>query len=121
MQLYRTVCNTDWKCRPHHLLTYLGNGTKDELIEKMDADIREWMAQEIASDQIEGGEEASEEVLIARLLTDPELEAKWCHEGRYEMRLNDPDTYHREFVEKMDGDRSTTVYHFLTVPDGHCN
>ena len=35
----------------------------------------------------------------------------WEHQDRFEMRLRDKD--HREFVERMDGEFSTTVYHLL--------
>lgn len=112
MKLYRTVCNTDWKSRPHHVLTDMGTGTKEELVQRMDQDIREWMAQEVARVQIEEAEDqdADEETLALQLQDDPELAGKWKNEGRFEMKLCDGDG-HREFVERMDGDRCTTVYH----------
>lgn len=124
MRLYRTVCHTDWKGRPSHQLKLLAVSDDQEwLREQMDKDVREWMAADVArrewEDQSEGKEDVTKEdeikfleERVLELVGDSSLVGKWAVEHeKWEMSL--PDKIHREFVEKDEGDLTTTVYHFM--------
>lgn len=120
MQLFRTVCSTDFKSRPSHGLILVGTSVlgspefnKADRIEAlkdlMDKDVRDWQAHDIAAEETEDG--TFDTKRIAELINDKDLPLLWKHVDRFEMQLTDED--HREFVERMDGDRTTVVYHFF--------
>ncbi len=119
MLVLRTICTTDWKGRPNHRVVLVAT-TEDrvEAIKAMDADVAKWMAQDIADEEENNGEQEigwanqrAADLLATK--THEELKAMWqdSEETRFEMRLHDAD--HREFVERMDGDTCTIVYHML--------
>jgi hypothetical protein len=91
MQLWRTVCSTDWQGRPHHALELIAEtdyspSMLSRLIEQQNEDVAKWQAKE---------KEATE----------------WAVEGyRWEMDL---DSQLREFVEGSEGEWTTTVYHLV--------
>ena len=104
MQLWRTVCSTDWKGRPHHSLTHIAESDKtDRLIERQNEDVAEWQAQDIQNHNknLDGGEEKTTEWAIERHRWEMDLDAK----------LSRPAL--REFVEGSEGHWTTTVYHLV--------
>ena len=122
MQLFRTVCSTDFKCRPHHSLVLVATSVfgspgfnKANRIEAlkslMDLDVREWQAHELAMEEMDDDGTQAITKRAAELVSDPDLSESWKNEDRFEMQVHDSD--HREFVERVDGDRTTTVYHFF--------
>jgi len=138
MQLFRTVCQTNWKCQPHHILTLIAISTKarlgivaksvdEKLLQlAMNDDVRKWMAVDIAADEFNKRQEAGDPVpdgcdldRAAELekLQHAGVRLLWENSNRYERRprgLHEGGVIHREFAEKTeDGDRCTTVYHFL--------
>jgi hypothetical protein len=87
------------------------------LRQRMDEDVREWMAADVANDRaIESEEEDEGELdvdqLAQELRDDPNLQELWSDEDRFEMDLPS-DMLHREFVERCEGELTTTVYHFI--------
>ncbi len=119
LTVFRTVCSTDWKCRPSHSLVIVGQAENQEkAVEMMNQDIHVWMVVDVA---VESGNEV--EVLVddistttrtdvLLLKTQDEVKEMWENEERWEMKL-DSGKVCREFVEKIDEDRTTTVYHFI--------
>lgn len=107
--LYKTNCNTDWKGRPSHMLEVLGTGTHEELLAKMDEDVREWQADDIQIDQEAENEDAEAEE------RDPTpVSSVWHQEGvRWEMSRKDTNEP-REFASR-DGEGGfwSLVYHIL--------
>lgn len=118
MQLFRTVCSTDWKSRPSHGLTLVGETNETNRIQilkdLMDEDVRKWQAEDIALDEDDDDDEKRNK-RAAELIDDPDLAGSfgllWKNEDRFEMQTADVD--YRAFVDRMDGDRITTVYHFF--------
>lgn len=103
--VYRTVCNTDWKGRPIHILTIVGNAhNRADAVRLMDQDVSEWQAEEI-SDRNDCKEEGEPD------------DTEWSGnngEGnvRFEIEREQPDKP-RKFAEEFgDGTLSTTCYHF---------
>lgn len=126
MLLLRTICYTDWKGRPDHRIARIADGhVLKDLLVAMDADVAKWMANDLACHREGELEETGEaedfdaDAYAAELLatkTPAELKEQWEEEHvRWEMSLTD--VGHREFVEKCEGDLTTTVYHILT--DAH--
>ena len=123
MLLLRTVCSTDWKGRPSHQVLCVARTehrqrplTRKAAIEAMDADVREWMLNDLQVDEENSDEEQRAEWQRTgrgkpEEMDRPTLEAAWKHTDRFEMSLTDAD--HREFVERMEGDFTTIVYHLL--------
>ena len=124
MLLFRTICITDWKCRPNHDLLFLGQGTKEELVRKIAVDVQHWQAEDVVADEAcalmdrdERIPEGFERRRAAELTADPDLGTKWEKSNRrFEMAVHPADqTGEREFadVDHEDGCRCTIVYHFL--------
>jgi len=124
MQLFRTVCSTDWKGRPTHDLQRLSVGTQDALVAHMDLDIRQTQAEDVAREEAadreeHGGprldsQEAEDwtQARIQQLLADPELRTIWSNSERWEMDRK-PGQIFRVLAYKLDGDYISIVYHFL--------
>ena len=118
MHLFRTICSTDWKGRPSHMINLVASSDDRKwLIERMNEDVREWMCVDLAFQNDEGDEAATADALNNdKTVSNDEIKTDWSHEDRFEMRLyggSGPTPDHREFVERVDGEFSTTVYHFL--------
>ena len=120
MQLFRTVCSTDWKSRPSHHLLLVGETNEADqqpadriqiLKGLMDKDVREFQAYDVATDEYDGSDDSWLDKRASELVNDPDLQGSWQNEDRFEMQTADSD--HRAFVDRCDGDRTTTVYHFF--------
>ena len=115
MRLYRTVCSTDWKCRPSHLLVFVGEGTKEELAQKMDEDVRDWMVIDVAAANEKDGVDDESKAYQKALKDNPDLPELWWgnQQNRWEMSRSEGNIC-RSFAENDgDGNRCTVVYHFL--------
>lgn len=126
LTVFRTTCCTDWKCRPSHDVVVVGRAeNQEEAVKEMDIDIRAWMAVDVATNEYneleEAGEEPNDDWTMKRieelLLMEPvELGMLWQHENRWEMeRDDDGSDVLRKFAETNEGDRVTTVYHFIEL------
>jgi hypothetical protein len=113
MQLWRTVCSTDWKGRPHHSLTLIAESDKtDRLIERQNEDVAEWQALDIRNhnENLEDGEEKTTEWAIERYRWEMDLDAKLSSRSSAASFWS---SALREFVEGSEGHWTTTVYHLV--------
>lgn len=135
MFLFRTICSTDWKCRPTHSLTNITTADNiEELVAAMNKDVRKWMSEDIATQEMSEMEEQGREPLTHnwetkraeaietdKMFSDADVMDMWECEDRFEMTLRstapgEPAPRHREFVDRMgDGDRTTVAYHFFSA------
>lgn len=113
LHLFCTTASTDWKGRPTHHIGLLGISTnRDELVAKMDEDVRAWQAEELE----ERRQAAREDAL-------PEPETWEIENERWEMlqepteNLNRYPQVLREFAWQSDGEFMSMVYHILDMPD----
>jgi len=116
MQLWRTVCSTDWKGRPDHSLMLIAESDKtDRLIERQNEDVAEWQAQDIRNhnENLEDGEEKTTEWTIKPVET-THARCRWEMDSVNNGRL-------REFVEGSEGYWTTTVYHLVAQRSGECD
>ena len=120
MQLFRTVCSTDFKSRPTHHLYLVGETNEVDqqpldrikiLKDLMDKDVREWQAGDVAVDEYDGSDDSWIDKRASELVDDPGLSANWENEDRFEMQTDDSD--YRAFVNRCDDDLTTIVYHFF--------
>lgn len=126
MLLFRTICSTDWKGRPSHSLVLVAKtANRKDAIEAMDKDVVEWMAVDAAADEYnercEAGDEPEDgwDTMRAKELAEESnpdfLKHRWMEGSagnRWEMQMSDAD--HREFVERLEGEWCTIVYHIQT-------
>jgi len=113
LTLFKTLCATDWKHRPHHELIILGTGTKEELLKLQDEDVKRWQATDIVIDKEHAAE--LEESDISKYV--PET---WERIGghfevqRWEMDRKDPQEC-RKFTGFCEGDSWSIVYHIKSL------
>lgn len=101
LKLFRTICNTDHKGRPNHLLTLVGvSDLRGDLIKAMDEDVFEWH-RDAVTDYNNGLEEDEDKIV------------RWEFKDlRFEMDRK-PNGL-RSFADlASDGCRSTICYHIL--------
>jgi hypothetical protein len=97
--LYRTVCSTDWKGRPHHSIELLAvSDDPTWLVNVQDQDVVEWQEEDVALYNEAYGEE-------------DEPRTAWEIKNQcFEMEGRGKNG-ERSFVQKDEGDICTTVYH----------
>ena len=111
MLVLETRCDTDWKGRPDHRLTVIGEvATMEEATALVDSAVEKWMAIDISIDSDESGNQD----FLDSLLKDKDipLSKLWENNDRWEMQT---DGKQRKFAEKFeDGSYSSIVYHLLS-------
>jgi hypothetical protein len=105
--------------------------TIEEAIAAMGADVREWQAEDITTSELAVLDERDEypddpywetnriEELVKSSRSNEDIGRMWEEaDERWEMVIENTcplvKYYHREFVERYDGNVTTTVYHMLT-------
>lgn len=128
MQLFKTLCATDWKGRPEHTLTLVASAEGEHaptarglLLEFMGRDVEEWQERDRVADRQNAEADAATDELPAY------SEDGWgIYQERWEMNLERDFAVSKEtkpyvgeslrqFVWTHNGEFQTLVYHIMAL------